>query len=110
MGDFKLINKKIIEDILARAPFIKSKGVILKYVPAKGESSLFTVVVGKSVAKLATKRNLIKRRIREAIRKNLYILARPLFIVLIARKSSSDMSYKDIETETKILLSKLEKK
>lgn len=57
------------------------------------------LVVTKKIEKLATRRNLIKRRIREVFRKNRHKLAQAFDIIVIARKNAGQCSLQAVEMQ-----------
>lgn len=66
--------------------------------------SRFGVVAGLKVHKRATKRNLIKRRIREALRREYVDRVRGYDVAIVARASALDRSYQQIADELGLLL------
>lgn len=62
------------------------------------------IVVGKKVSNLAVKRNLVKRRIRQAIRELLEQIPANLDVIIIARRGAADLQAEQFLPELKQLL------
>ncbi len=88
-----------------RAVFTNLLGV--KAIPAAGVESRTAVVVGTKVHKRATKRNLIKRRVREALRKVIPLFKKPIDLVVTARPEAVGRSYADLKAALEYALRKL---
>lgn len=76
------------------SPFLLMKGL-----PGKGVNPRFGFVVSKSIDNRATVRNLIKRRMREAVRLNLGKVKVPVDLLLIAKSPIKNADYKQIEAD-----------
>lgn len=61
----------------------------------------FGFVVANKISKQATKRNTIRRRLREIIRKNLDLLPLPIDVVFIARATIVGARSRDIEPQVR---------
>jgi ribonuclease P protein component len=71
------------------------------------EQSRLGITVTRKVHKRAVKRNLLKRRVREIIRKLYHFLQEPLDIVVIAHKEATNLEYHDIKRELNYALRRL---
>ena len=69
--------------------------------------SRFGVVVGLKVHKKAVKRNLIKRRIREIVRKHLPELLQGRDVMIMVSKKALDADYADLEAQVLSCFTKL---
>jgi ribonuclease P protein component len=69
--------------------------------------SRFGVVVGLKVHKKAVKRNLLKRRIREILRKHLADIVPGRDFMIMANTKALEADYADLEAQTLSCLSKL---
>ena len=69
--------------------------------------SRFGVVVGLKVHKKAVRRNLIKRRIREILRKHLEEIAPGKDVMIMANAKALDVDYKEMEAQVLSCLTKL---
>lgn len=67
----------------------------------------FAVIVSKKLDKRSTRRNLIKRRIKEAVRLNLDRIKRGVDLVFLTKPEIIGRNYKEIENEILCLLKKL---
>lgn len=112
----RLKSRKVIENLFAKGDKISNFPIKLIYL--KNENTLTTVhQVGFSVPKRSIKkavdRNKIKRRMREAYRKNKQLLTLPeniklAFMFIFIGKN--DCPYSDIEQKIKIILQRLNDK
>lgn len=69
--------------------------------------SRFGVVVGLKVHKRATRRNLLKRRIREVLRKHLKSILPGRDVMLLANPKALEADFEDLETQILSCLKKL---
>jgi len=69
--------------------------------------SRFGVVVGLKVHKKAVKRNLIRRRIREILRKHLAEIAPGKDVMIMVNSKALDADYAELEAQTLSCLAKL---
>jgi ribonuclease P protein component len=88
-----------------RAVFTNLLGV--KALPAEGGVTRTAVVVGTKVHKRATKRNLIKRRVREVLRVLIPKLKASADLVIMARDEAVGRSQADLKTALEYSLRKL---
>ena len=65
-----------------------------------------SVIVSNAVSKKATVRNTIKRRVREALRNELFPHLQSFDIIIIAKSQAVNASYQQIVSELKSLRSK----
>ena len=116
--EFKLTSKKEIDDLFAKGKVCKINSLKLVYLITKKDNSpLKTIVsVPKKRFKKAVDRNLLKRRIREVIRKNKnYLFAcnkseedqLHLCVIFI---NNTIIEYKYIEEDFIVGVSKMKKK
>ena len=78
---------------------VYSKHFLLLLCEAPEEQSRLGITVTTKIDKRAVVRNRIKRRIREVFRLNRYRLKNPVEIVVVARRDSGEIEYKDFERE-----------
>jgi len=71
----------------------------LKFLPNKSEASRFGIVISAKVSKRATVRNLIKRRMTEAIRLSLDHLKTGLDVMLVVKQEAVKADYRVLEKE-----------
>jgi|SRR3989344_6938411 len=69
--------------------------------------SKFTCAVSTKVARKAVERNRIKRLCREAVRKTLGEVKRPLALAFYAKRETTKASYADVARDIETLISKL---
>lgn len=71
----------------------------IRFAPNRRTESRFGVVAGLKVSKRATRRNLLRRRVREALRKEFAPRLKGFDIAVIARPGSTDRSYAELRDE-----------
>lgn len=74
---YKLISKKLIEEVFSKGERINKPPLMLRYINTTSELEApfqIAISVPKRTFKHAVKRNKIKRLIRESVRKNKYIV------------------------------------
>lgn len=109
----KLTGKKDIEGLFKNGSSFYLYPLLMKYAPASGAHAhhklLFTV--SKKHFKSAVKRNLLKRRMREAYRlnKSLLIGTRIYYHIAFVYLPKTIISYQEIEDKLKSLLLRLPK-
>ena len=96
--DFDLVYKK--------GRFFNTKFFGLKYAENGLSQSRIGFVVSTKVHKKATKRNLLKRRMRESVRLNLNKIKPGYDIVITARTGAWALEYGEIEGEILFMLKK----
>ena len=108
------ITKKSDFDKFFGANFKKAKGfsassncLILKSLNNDLKISRFAFVISTKIDKRATKRNLVKRRLREIIRLNLKNMKSGYDILIIAKKGIVEKSYQELEKELSYLLKRI---
>ena len=65
--------------------FFSKEKILIKVKKNNLENSRFGFVVGRKVSKKATERNLIKRKLREAVRKNLPKIKKGIDVVIVVK-------------------------
>jgi len=68
--------------------------------------SRFGFIVGAKVSKKASIRNLVKRRLRSVVEKNIANISKNYDIIFIAKKPIAQLSYQEIEKKVLYLLGK----
>ena len=87
---------------------IRSANFSIRYNPNRGSANRFAIVVGTKVDKRATRRNAIKRRVREVIRLNIQSIPTSFDIVLSAHKLANwPIKLADVQGELSELLGKI---
>ncbi|MFA5854412.1 MAG: ribonuclease P protein component [Patescibacteria group bacterium] len=85
-----------------------SKAVSMKVRENALPHSRFGVVVGIKVHKRAVKRNLLRRRIREILRKHLDEIKPGYDVMLLTQTRALDLEYAELETQVLSCLKKLQ--
>jgi len=105
----RLKKKKDFEKVYKEGKGFKQDFLFLKAMENDLEDTRIGIVVSAKVAKKATERNLIKRRLREILRKKLEEIKPGLDIVIITLKGiSKETSFRTIEEAVDKLLLKIE--
>lgn len=97
---FRLSEKKDFQCVFVRGRCATTPLYIMKWTKNSIGAPRFGFVVANTISKKATKRNLIRRRLREAVRRNLPPLFLAVDVVIIAKPAILTARYKDIESET----------
>ena len=77
---------------------IRSNYFAFLYLPNKSDVSRFGLVVSKKVGK-AHVRNLVKRRMREVIRTNMFNIPQGFDYVIVAYPQITDLSFQSLQKE-----------
>lgn len=97
-----------IQRVFKAGKSIKSTNFLVRFAPSRQLANRFAIVVGTKVDKRATRRNALKRRMREIIRRDVQNMPQSLDIVLTAHKLPNwPLKLSDIEVELKDLLQKI---
>jgi ribonuclease P protein component len=95
-----------LNNVLKRGKTYNSAHLSLKILTAhKGKTNIF-FVVSKRIAKLASRRNLLKRRARAVIIENSGKIRKQHISVLFFRNGSNDLTYQQLKEEILALLNK----
>ena len=76
-----------------------SKHFLLLLCEASTTESRLGITVTTKIDKRAVVRNRIKRRVREVFRLHRYRFKKPVDLVIVARRDSGTIAYKDFERE-----------
>lgn len=85
--------------------FVRELGI--KCAKNNSGHSRFGFIVSNKIAKKATERNKIKRRLREVIRLVLPKIKKGIDVVVIARPGIGELEYKEIEKQVMVCLNRL---
>jgi ribonuclease P protein component len=95
------------KEVLSRGKTVQGKIFTLKYLQKGDEASTrIGVVVSKKVSKLAVYRNKARRRLKEALRRNVKNLKPGFMAVFLVKKEVLFSDYRTIEAESSELLYK----
>lgn len=105
--EYRLSKKKDFQLVFKRGESLKEGGFILNFLKLeKGKDLKFGFIVSSKVHKKATRRNKLKRRMREAIRRNLFKVKRGYFFVFVALPQAIQYDFATIEKQLLLLLEK----
>ncbi|MEI7709258.1 MAG: ribonuclease P protein component [bacterium] len=99
------VSSKEVEDIFKRGSYLNSPSLTFKYIRNNAKEAKISFIAPKSVAKLAVKRNLLRRRGYDAIKKNSDLFPSDLVGVFIYKKSQEDLLM--LANEVKNIFSKI---
>jgi len=103
----RLLKNTDFARIMRRGRAIASGDFLLKYVKTDGSQPRFGFMISAKVSKKATERNILKRRMREIIRRNIGVPSGGCDFVFIARKSALDLNFNELKEEIIRLLGKI---
>jgi len=104
----RLRKTREIQRVFKAGKSIKSANFSIRYAPSRQSSTRFAIVVGIKVSKLSTRRNALKRRVREVIRQTIQALPVGYDIVLTAHKLPNwPLKLTDVEQELSNLLKQI---
>jgi ribonuclease P protein component len=83
-----------------------SRTMVIYHAAAEGDRSRIGLTVSRKIGN-AVVRNRVKRRLREVFRTNRLALARPLDLVVNAKKSIRDADFRTLEDEFRIVIKRL---
>jgi ribonuclease P protein component len=96
------VNKKETEIIFIQGKFLNSPCFAFKFIKSGLVAPKISFVVPKSISKLAVKRNLLRRKGYQAIKKHIASLPSGISGVFIYKKYEEDLSV--LENEVKNIL------
>lgn len=96
---------KEVELIFKEGKFIASFGLTFRYFKSHNKEVKISFIAPKSVAKLAVKRNLLRRRGYSALEKQIKLFPAGILGVFVFKKYQADVLI--IENEIKNILSKI---
>ena len=102
------LNKKIdIDRVFKRGRTVYAGDLALRFVPNNLGEARFTVVTSLKVSKRATKRNLLKRRLRETVRRDILPnLKQNVDGLLLTKASLLALSYAELKSLASVLFKK----
>lgn len=103
---YRLNKTKDIEKVYKNGGSLISKILGIKFMKNGLDYSRFTFVVSIKIHKKSTKRNLAKRRMREAVRTNIELIKHGYDVIFLARPGIIDASYEDIKSNIFYILKK----
>ena len=103
----RLCGKLAISNLMDKGRWGVTSYVKYCYLPSSGEKNRILVSVPKRYFKRAVKRNLLKRRIREAYRNNKSQLGDGIYDIMFIYSSSCIVSYSQVEEDIVFILSKI---
>lgn len=101
---FRLKRQKDIEDVFRRGKNVKGPLLFLRLAANHLESSRFCFIVSAKVAKKATTRNQIRRRLSEIIKTNSLSLKGGFDVLIIVSPGADRLSFPDLEKTLNDLL------
>lgn len=102
----RLRTRRDFDLLWKRSHSVYGKTLGVRFAPNKTGKNRIAVVVGTKISKRSTKRNLVRRRIREAIRKQFIGQLKGVDLVVVTRTGILDRTYKEIVAEISEILKK----
>lgn len=102
----RLTAEKDFARLFAKGRAFHGRGVTVKAVRSGSDGPRIGFVVSTKVAKRAVVRNLVKRRMREIVRKRLAKLLGGVDIAFLARSESVSMTFQELERSIEEVLAK----
>jgi len=99
------VDRKIIDKIFKEGRFVNSSNLTFKFLVENGSNRRISFIAPKSAAKLAVKRNLLRRRGYSALERHIEQFPPGLIGVFIFKKAINSVF--EIENEIKNILNKL---
>ncbi|MBI2099575.1 ribonuclease P protein component [Candidatus Uhrbacteria bacterium] len=103
----RLRKSREIEEVFKRGRYLATPIAIFRFRPNKLPLTRLAIICGTKVHKRATKRNLIKRRLREALRAELPGIKRGFDIVVSARSAALLADFPEIKAEVRTALKRM---
>ncbi len=101
------IDKKDVVKVIKEGVSYHSPSFLLKMLKNPLKTTLFAVIVSKKVAKTAVSRNRNKRRVREAIKKQVEKIPQGYFYIVMLKKDLNGAVFRVIEEELEGLLNNI---
>lgn len=96
------------DQVKAKGELIKTPGLaLLKLKKPDQPQSRLGIIVSTKVSKSAVQRNLLKRRLRHALRDNLDQLPPNLDFIFLPSKQLLDIPFEDLKSKLRFLLQKI---
>ena len=96
---FRLRKKEDIERVFRRGRSVYGDFVTLRTLPNATEVSRATVVAGLKVHKKATRRNAVKRRVREVLRRHWGGIKPGCDVAILVKSEALKASFQDLEKD-----------
>lgn len=103
----RLKKTRDFDAIFKKGQFFGTKFINFKYINNNLPHTRVGFVVGTKVSKLATRRNTLKRRMREVVRLNMDKIKAGFDISIIAKPGATDLGYEEIERNILFALRKM---
>lgn len=95
----RLRTKKDFDVLWKRGRAVYGRALGIRFAPNGGIESRFGVIAGLKVSKRATKRNLARRRVREALRREFAPRLKGYDVAAIIQPGSVGRSYQELAAE-----------
>lgn len=95
---YRLHQQKDFQGVLKTGQKIFGRMVVIRYVTGV-PSFKMGLIVSTKVSKNATDRNKVKRLLREVVRRELLEVAKPIWMVIVAKVDIVDKDYEQIKGE-----------
>ncbi|MEK7520446.1 MAG: ribonuclease P protein component [Patescibacteria group bacterium] len=103
----RLAKEQDIRYVLGRGNIVPGKFFLLRNTASRDNMFRAGFVVSKKVSPRAVVRNLVKRRMREAVRATHHTAQKPSWCVFIAKRSAVHASFSDLRNDIGAVFKKL---
>lgn len=103
---FRLQKMKDFERVFEGGKMFYGAAFSIKVYSTGQDTIRFGIIISNKVSKKATKRNLLRRRIREIIRHELPVLKRGFDVIILTNKDCMALNYQQLEEIMKKLFYK----
>ncbi|MBQ2712261.1 MAG: ribonuclease P protein component [Clostridia bacterium] len=102
---YRLRKNNQFDHVYRRGKSVACQFFVLFFVPSKNEKLKVGFSVSKKIGKSVV-RNLIKRRLKEAFRREIPLMQQRFHFVVLARSAAAEASYAQLQSALKRLLKK----
>jgi len=102
-----LRNKKDFQAVYRRGKSINHQGLVFKYLPNPPRKN-FRFLVPKKVVPSVVKRNQLRRRLREIIRKDLNTITKNINGIFVVKKDLTDKNFKELTQMVRVILKRVD--
>lgn len=95
----RIAPKSLFKEIFHKGKFFFSPCVALRILATASPKTQFAFIVSASVAKKATERNKIKRRLRAIVYKNLSMIKEGYAVLVFFKKEALGLDFQELEKE-----------
>lgn len=103
----RLVGKKNFTNVYRYGRKLYTPSMMVNYLRNPQEVTKVAVVVSRRVSKLATQRNLYKRRLWGCLREHRQLIPAGYYLIISARPAIIELTYKELSLQIESLLRKI---